>query len=372
MRKFFGLLGAFCLAAPAAWGEIAADQAPAPKVPQSVWQVAPNGTATHRQSSLVCPDDVGAFHQTRLTVYDNAGFDVSCNYRGANGWITVYLTRLGSISLADAFADAKQQLVSHEPNAVPLPQSDSKTLGADFLHQTYVEKDGVLWSGIWMTELSGWMFEFRASYKPGAEPEILAEMTELARQAMATAGTHLALCAKSQIPQRDGVANTNTAATLGTVMLFSAFGTEAAIPVQDDKGRKMDPLVPQKPGTWCAENVVEGLEVPILLWHAVTAEGQTQPFDRVTVTTIGASPVLNSRIADVGMLFEELGLGTKTHFAVTMTEGDEIIFYGVYAGRPKPEELARIIKDYVDGRAKPLAKINPKTNTVMVFEDPKK
>jgi len=343
-------------------------QAPSGTVPHSIWQVAPDGTSTHLQSTLVCPANVGAFQQTRLTVFDRYGFDVSCNYRSADRTIAVYLTRLGSISLADAFADANRQLKARAREAVPLPATEQKSFDPGFLHLIYATQNGSRMSGIWMADFSGWMFEFRAIYEPGAQQEVFTEMAELTRRAKATAGVHLALCAKSTVPLRGGSAITGQNEAAAASLIAGSFVSASSSPAS---GRVTGRTARNEPQTWCVENPVEGFDLPIVVWHAVTGDGQTQPFDRVTAATANPSPAFESRIADVSFLFEELGLGSNSHYGVLKTDGDEIVLYGAYNGRPKPADLARILKDAIEGHAKPLAKVNPKTNAMTMIENAK-
>ncbi|GAA0588052.1 hypothetical protein [Rhizomicrobium electricum] len=370
MARFARILaGVFCLAAAHA------DVAPNPpketeKVPQSVWQVAPDGTATHLQSTLVCAPEVAGFRQVHLQVYDRHGFDVSCGYNGRGGVITLYLTRLGAMSLDAAFADAKQQLVQSAPDAKPLPEADQKTFeGArDFLHLIYTEKNGALWSGIWMADFSGWMFEFRATYKPEAQQEIFDEMAELTRRAKADAGAHLALCAKSAVPERTGKPLTEDA---DITMIGVAAGATIMADALPDADKKDLPKS-EKPGVWCAETPVEGFAIPLLLWHAVTADGKTQGFDRVSVTTYDTSPMLEAGAGGTGRIFDEIKNDGTTHFIVTLRNGDDVLVFGAWSGRPKPEDLGRLIRDFFDGRAKPLAVVNVKTKAITIYQGPKK
>lgn len=373
MRKI--LAAALCLMGMLARAEVP-EGAPvqAEKVPQSIWQVAPDGTATHLQSTLVCASEVGNFRRTRLTVYDSVGFDVSCNYVGRHGWITLYLTRLGAMSLDAAFDDAKRQLVQHAPEAVPLPDADQTTFpGAEtYRHLIYSEKKGALWSGIWMTDFSGWMFEFRATYAPDAQAEMFGEMAELVRRATANAGAHLALCAKSAAPVRDGTPVTDRDEIMSYSLLLTALAFDPASEV-DEKVNAKGEIKPAAPAHWCAEAQVAGFKPPILLWHAVTDAGAIQPFDRATVATYETPPELLSRVSDVGILFDgATGKDGKPRFAVTMTNGEEVFLYGIYSGRPNDAELARLITAVFDNRSQPLAKVNPKTKAITIYSDEKK
>lgn len=357
-----GMVGVLWLFSPLASAEVPqsqplqSGQPQTEKVPQSIWQVAPDGTSTHRQSSLVCPADVGAFHQTRLTVYDHHGFDMSCNYRGRDGWITVYLTRLGPTSLADAFTEAKRQLVDHEPDAVPLPDTDQKTFDPAFLHLTYSEKNGAWLSGIWMTELSGWMFEFRATYKPGAEPDMLAEMTELTRQATASAGQHLKLCAKAETVMRNGVLVTDKDAIQKAMMmrmLFAAAEKEGGPPLT---GKELH---------WCAEQGIG--DPPVVFWHGVTEEGKDAIIDRVTPVSVSDPVPLMSALDVIGALLrDDKAKNDGPQWFVSLKIGTKIWYYAIYQGRPSAEALAQLVRDIIDHKAKPLGGVSVEGKNITI------
>lgn len=329
--------------------------------------MAPDGTATHLQSTLICPDAVNGFTRGKLIVYDRVGFDVSCGYTGRRGWITVYLTKLGTTSLQAAFDDAEHQLLQHAPDAVPLPDADQKTFaGAEnYLHLTYSEKNGSLWSGIWMADFSGWMFEFRASYAPGAEAEMFDEMAELTRRAADTAASHLALCAKSSVPERDGVALTDE-------QDIASVGMAVGVAALAGEGEAKDGPKIEKPGVWCAERPIEGFKAPLLLWHAVSAEGKTQSYDQVTLSSYGASPVLQAGTGTAGLIYDEIKSDGKTHYVVTLEDGDDVLVFSIWAGRPGVEVLGHLMQDFLDGPVRILAKVNTKTKSITIYQGPKK
>lgn len=314
------------------------------KIPQSIWQVAPNGMATHLQSSFVCSPEVGSFKRSKLIVYDRSGFDVSCGYNGRHGWITVYLTKLGTISLADAFADAKRQLVANAADATPLPDADQKTFVGvgDFLHLIYTEKNGALWSGIWMADFSGWMFEFRASYRPDAQDEMFEEMAELARGATATAGAHLAICAKQAPITRDGVAVADKDAVSKAMMMVSLFGA-----VKVDAAKKQA----EKPLHWCAESIVG--PYPGVFWHAVNDDGSDGLADRVTPVSID-DPVSLMSAPDLmaALLSGDKQANNGPQWFVSLKLGSKMWFFAIYKGRPPADALGQIMSDIAEHKAK--------------------
>jgi hypothetical protein len=347
MRRTLAAL--LCLLGSWAWADVPATTSPdAEKVPQSIWRVAPDGNATHLQSTLVCPSEVGDFRQTRLTVYDHAGFDVSCNYRGRHGWITLYLTRLGGMSLDAAFDDAKHQLVQATPDAVPLSDAEQKNFAGaeDYRHLIYSEKNGALWSGLWMTEFSGWMFEFRASYAPQAQQEMFDEMAELAHRAASTAAKHLAICAKATPVVRDGTLVTDKEAISKAMMMVSLFGAveSAAERKADDKTANEGPV------SWCAESIVG--PQPGVFWRAVYDDGSDATADRVTPVSVEDPPVLSSA-PDLlaAALGDEKDKGGPQWF-ISLKTGKKTWYFAIYQGRPPVDVLARMLSDIAEHKAR--------------------
>lgn len=347
MLKLGALAGAFCL-----WGAIAgADVAPtetAPreseKVPQSIWHVAPDGTATHLQTTLVCPSELGDFHQGKLTVYDNAGFDVSCGFVTREGWITVYLTRLGDNRLADVFADGQKQIVEHTPDAVALPDIQQKTFDSNFnfRHLIYTQQKGAMRSGIWMAEFSGWMFEFRATYRPDAQPKMFDEMAELTRRTAETAAKHLAICTKAAPVVRDGVAVTDKDAIQKAMVMATLLGAVAT---------EADKKVIQKPVHWCAERFIG--PSPGVFWHAVYDDGSDALADRITPVSVDDPPALMSA-PDVmaALLSDDKEANNGPQWFVSLRGGSKTWFFAIYKGRPSVEALAQILSDIADHKAR--------------------
>ncbi len=369
VRRF----AALCLVLTAAQAEVPQEPSKSPPVPQSIWQVSADGAALHLQSGLVCPADVGDFRRTRLHVFDRLGLDVGCNYNGRRGWITIYLTKRGSQSLGDDFAEAKRQLLAHAPAAAPLPDADQKDLAGTltFQHIVYGENAGRTRSGIWEADLSGWTLEYRATYDPAAEPEMLDEMAELTRRAEGDAGTALARCAKSDIPVRDGAPVTDDSSTMAAALMLLVPGDDGTIPAQDEKGNPQKPVELLKPAHWCAEAGLDGFKYPMLVWHAVGETGQTQPFDRVTVPGVAGLIAIDSSPDLIGSLPGGAAAeSAKPQFLVSLKDGDEVYFYALFRGRPDARGLAAFLQDHVDGRGKPQAKANLKTNTLTMFQDP--
>lgn len=347
MLKLWALAGAFCL-----WGAVAgADVAETPaaprdsaKVPQSIWQVAPDGTATHLQSTLVCPPELGDFHQGKLITYDNAGFDVSCGFVARDGWITVYLTRLGPNRLDDVFADGKRQIVEHTPDATALPDAEQKIFDSNFnfLHLTYTQQNGAMWSGIWMTEISGWMFEFRATYRPEAQQKMFDAMAELTRRVAETAAKHLAICAKAAPVVRDGVAVTDKDVLQKAMMMATLFG---AVRSEADKKEI------QKPVHWCAERNIG--PAPGVFWHAVYDDGSDALADRITPESVDDPVALMSAPNLMAALLSDgKEANNGPQWFVSLKVGNKTWFFAIYQSRPSVEALAQILSDIAGHKAR--------------------
>lgn len=333
------------LGGPAAWAEIAENPKPAEQIPQSIWKVEADGALTHRHSQLACPVLSAAFRRGKAVVYDRAGFDVSCGYNRQGGAITMYLTRHGQDTLQDDYADAKRQLVEHEASAslvseTPVPL----TTAVPWLTAIYTEKDGLLETGIWMAEYSGWMFEFRATYAPAARADFLAQMEKLAAAAE-PARRHLARCAKSGPIVRGGTPVTDKAVIASSMMMLSLMGGAGEAAAED--ASKASPLY------WCAEGPLGG--VPAILWHAVNEDGSDALADRVTPITLDEPIALQAAPNPLAALFSDDKAGDNpAKWYASIRTGKQTWFFAITSGRPSAESLTALLRDIIGKKARPV------------------
>lgn len=352
-----------------------AAQAPtaAPPPPASIWQVDAEKAALHLQSNLRCDYEVNGFQRTRLTVYDHFGFDVSCNYVDrVHSVITIYLTRRTASTLADDFDKAKRELVQFTPEAVPLSEAEQKEIAVPLGWQRliYSERSGAIHSGIWMADLDGWTLEFRATYAPDQEAIVLDQMARLTQAAQASAGGHLDRCTKSQIPVRNGKQITDKDKLMANALMFGAMAGPDAIHHVDTQGAQTGTQTLPTPSEWCAEKAVLSDGVPMMLWHAVSPEGQTGTSDRISVMTTGPAPAFEVDLDAIGSLLGGAATNGKPEYTVSFSRGDEVFLFAVYDDRPDEQSLAKLMADWFHDKLKPLAKVNPKTNNISLFMDP--
>lgn len=183
-----------------------ADNAPSAKPPESaappltVWRPVGGGGLEHVQSGVVCPSRIDAYRRTDAAIFDRFGLDVGCNYSRSDAAVTLYLTRRepGGEGLDAAMAEAKKELLeagaAHHP--VVIAENRLSENGLDWTTVVYRE-DGEKHTAIWIADLSGWTFEFRATYPAADDLPMGALIGRIATQVRTTAGTHLALCARA-------------------------------------------------------------------------------------------------------------------------------------------------------------------------------
>jgi len=325
---FLGLLplGAAADTPPAA-GAATPPPAMAPGAPpKSVFEIADDGTATHLQSQLQCPASLDGYTRDELRVYDGIGFDVSCNYRGPQSDVTIYLARHPVAQLAPAFENAKQAIVKRFPDAVPRDTGMALPPGLDWKAASYASRGGAQLDDVLMADVSGWEYEVRATYlgpSVAQAAKVTADLTEQMRQ---MAGAHLAACAAAPAPARSGQP-VNGVPYLGAMAL---------------SGIAMAHLGPPPAATpvWCAEgNFTLGQDHPIL-WRNIAFDGKSGFSERITasdprVIEVRLDPASGEVAAKQG--------ATMTVYDVLLEDADRIDLVGIFNGRPGPGDVARLI-----------------------------
>lgn len=322
----------------------------ATKLPESIWHLE-GDDARHLQSTLVCPAAVGDFQRNQLVPFDNYGFDVACGYTmSGSSVVTLYLTRRVSRSLADDFADAQVALKQRMPEATPI--NAVAPTGANFTSALYTRGDGTR-TGLWVADIAGWTFKFRATYEDGRESDTLAAMSALTAKMSGSAGSHLAACAAAPPAQRGGRAITDKEKN-NQLALIAVIGFAAA---DDEKGATV-------PTQWCAEEPAGDEEIPMLFWRDIAGDGTS---DRISLMTMGPPPMLHA--ADNEMLPSILDDGTKQVYQLTGMQGAVGFVFAFFDGRPAGTVLSPIAKDIFQGKRKPLAAYDTKANSIIISVD---
>jgi hypothetical protein len=297
--------------------------------PKSVWDIDMDGSATHLQSGLVCPHASGDFIRVGAIMYDRLGFDVSCGYNGKAAAITLYLTRRDPSRLDADFQDEKQQVVSKTPSAVPNDGVLSFSSDLDWKKAGFNERDGMVRSDLWLTSLSGWEFQIRATYAANDTARVAAALADLSADVEKSAGVHLAACAASPPPQRGGAQKVADQAAL--MNLTVAGSMEIAV-----AGKNTD-------ANWCADNAFQVGPSPFILWHNIAAVGKVSFNDRITSILGGATIfVLADKAGDEMMLKTAPGSSADI-YDVVVDQGDAFALAGIYNGHPLPRDFAGLM-----------------------------
>ena len=336
-----------------------ADTAPAPQSaltppagpvipPKAIFDIADDGGALHQQSLLQCPANLDGYSRDVLHVYDKAGFDVSCNYRGPQSDVTVYLTRRPPEQLAQDFEGERQAILKRiadaaaRDGAVPLPP------GLDWKSAGFASNKGVQLDDLLLAEVSGWEFQIRATYLSGsADPthKMAADITALM---LKTAGAHLAACAAAPPPARAGqsVGDVDYATTLALSGITMA---------------RLNPIADPAP-VWCAEGAFPVGQTNPVLWRNIAFDGKSGDADRVS----GSDP----RIVEVrldpasGEVAAKQG-ATMNIYDVIIGNADSADLIGIFNGRPSPGDLGKLI--FGGGQIHVFAHFDRATNKIQIF-----
>jgi hypothetical protein len=349
---------------------------PAPKIPQSVWNVGSGREGVeHVQSGMLCERQVYAYKLIDLHVYDGFGLDVSCGYNDRDRTLTIYLTRAPEKSDAAAtYASAKDALVKGSPQRHPtLVAEDKVPDGAiTWLRATYAE-DGGLHSSVWIAMLSPrWIFEYRATYPVDAEPTVNAALAKISRMVQDSAGPRLKLCAAHAAPIRDGVAVTDAEELRTQATLTSILG--GAEQANAQKGEKSAAI---PPAAWCPEATFQLGNIWLLFWRGVLADGSDANADRVTGMTMGRPPELQIVMDPLANLVQqEKAKSTnnpkpRDRWTAMTHSGSQTWIYGYFDGRPTQEMEAALFADALQGKTKPIGGYSAEGKNITINMPPK-
>lgn len=330
----------------------------ASETPQSIWREA-SGAGTHLQSTMACPAAVDGFQRTALLPFDNYGFDVGCNFDSSGvGRVTLYLTRRKGRALKDDFDNADAALKQNKPDVKPMSETPTPGAGLTFTGVLYELGDGAR-TGLWVADVSGWTFKFRATYRADRQKDVLDAMTALVEQMQKTAGAHLSACAAAAPVVRDGKPITDA-----DEVMSLAIGASAFEGILDEKleGNAIAE-------DWCAEEATGDNEAPMLFWRNIANNGNAGPLDRMSLMTMGEPPNLNvAGNPMAGLMREKKADGPLVH-QVVEKRGDTTYVFGFYEGRPSAVTLTPLTRDVLLGKKGPVLGFNAKTNTIMLPSD---
>ncbi len=324
---------------------------------KSIWHVDAAGNATHTQSTLVCPARVGNFEGGNATVHDGFGLDVSCSFdlpKAAR--ITVFLTKRSGHSLRGDFDATRAAIAVHRPDqALSEKMADTLSGPPTFLSASYELDDGNAASGVWMADLSGWTLKYRAFFLENAHSETLEALAKLTEQVRTTAAVHLAACAAAQPVARSGVQIVDRELTR-RLSLIAGMSEQAG-------DENVTPL--PKRERWCVEDKIDAREAPMLYWRNVANTGADGPVDRLTLMTEEEPPTwIISANATASMLVDARdGPGALIHQLTEPRDG-KVFMFTYYRGRPSLATLKPQVRSIIQGSIRPVAKYDPKTNTV--------
>jgi hypothetical protein len=326
-------------------------------VSKSIWRVGADGAAAHVQSTLNCPAQIGEFRGGKATVHDAFGLDVSCTFDLPNAArITISLTKRNGQSLQDDFNAARAAIAAHQPDRDMIEGPAELIAGSrPALSTAYAIDENDATTALWLTNLSGWTLKFRAFYLDHARTETMEALAGLSRQVQSTAGVHLAGCAAAPPVVRRGVQITDQefARHLSLIAGMSEqAGTESVAPLPRNE-------------RWCVEDKIDAREAPMLYWRNVATGGSDGPVDRLTLMTEEEPPTwLLSANAAANLLVDAKDAPGALIHQLTEPRGGKIFMFAHYRGRPPLAQLAPLVRRIIAGQAKPIARYDPKTNTV--------
>jgi hypothetical protein len=324
--------------------------------PLSVWRPAGSGAYEHLQSGLTCPAKYTGYRRIDVVVFDPYGLDVGCNYSGGSAAITYYLTRRGPGGSLDAdMAQARRELM--QAGAVRHAQLVSETRyaqdGLSWSVALYSE-DGGHHSGVWVADLDGWTFEFRATYPAEHEASVLSDIRVISAAVQASAGARLALCAKAAPVQRPGAVVTDKDALQSAAMMTSLLGAAAQGAVKDGRG-----AVSEAPVVWCVERAQEKDGYPLLFWRGLNPDGTDARLDQASLVRQGPPVILSLAPDSLASLVEAEADKSKgkggdkaARWTATLTQGQRVIIFAYYTDRPPVETVLEGFAAILAGKAK--------------------
>lgn len=331
--------------------------------PQSVWTIENGGEGRHLQSGLSCPAQLGGFNRTPLTVFDGFGLDVACGYNGS-AVITLYFSR--GFPLEQAYAEAKTAVTRSYEARNPLLKGETQVErgGLKFRRAEFELDGGAMRSDVWMTDIHGWVLKYRVSYLPKDADAALAEVDLLTAQVRKSAGAHLDLCAKSQVPARPGKAvkaRRNSADNTMAALLAGAGAMVAADEASEEEKAAAVPI------TYCVEGPVVRKDVGFLGWRGVTPDGEDARADRLTAMTVGPPPTLDIALDELGaiMAAELTGKGGE-RWQATYEQKREVFIFGQFEGRPSPELAAELLERILSGKARAIGSYNLDSKSISI------
>jgi hypothetical protein len=303
--------------------------APARARPFGVWRPTGSGAYEHIQSGLICPARTATYARRDVIVFDEFGLDVGCYYMSEAVAVSYYLVRRSGGIEAD-LAQAKRDLVQFGATRHPQLLSESSYVqdGMSWSLAIYSE-DGARRSGVWITDLGGWTFEFRAAYPVADEASMLSDIRVMAASVKASAGARLGLCAKAPRVEREGELLVDRIRATGGQIGKSAPAVEA-------------PLV------WCAEGSAKKGGMPLLFWRAVNADGGDALQERATTlrwdqpAVLSVAPDPRGDVAKTG----------SAPWIASMRRGGQVLVFGYFDDRPPVEDALDLFAGVLSGKAK--------------------
>jgi len=338
---------------------------------QSVWRAA-GDSYEHLQTGLVCPEKLAGYRRTSVDTFDRYGLDVGCNYTIGVAAVTFYLTRRdGQGGLEAAMTEAKAELLQAGAtrHAQLISETTSRKGDLDWTVALFSE-DGSLHSAIWIADLFGWTFEYRATYLVADEPRVLADIATITDAIRSSAGTRLQLCAKNPPPKRPGTAVTDASQIQSAAMMSSILGGAAQSAVEDHGGKPGQAFTVGEPVTWCVDKTATQDGYPMVFWRGVNGDSTSAMSDKVTVATTDRPTVtLDVSAGGLSDLVEAVNKQDKKpeQWTASLQQGDQTLIFGYFAGRPSPELVEDLFTRILSGKAKPVGGYSAKGKTITIL-----
>jgi hypothetical protein len=344
-----------------------ATEAPA----QSVWRPSAGGYE-HLQTGLICPTQLAGYRRTEVVTFDDYGLDVGCNYSIGTAALTFYLTRRdGPGGLEAAIADAKRDLLqAGAPRHAQLISETASVEGDLKWDIALYAEDGDLHSAIWIADLFGWTFEYRATYPASEEARTVADIRTITTGIRSGAGARLQLCARAPQPARPGKAVTDAAQIKAAAMMSSILGGAIQEAAEEQKGKPDEASALDAPPTWCVERATTRDGFPMVFWRGVRDDATNALDDRITLATQDHPPVTLDVSAGglAGLIEAESKKDDKPEqWTASLHNGDQVLIFGYFAGRPSADLVADLFARVLSGKQKPVGGYSAKGKTITII-----
>lgn len=296
---------------------------------RDVWKLTEDGTPTHLMSGMACPQTVGSYTRSMITIYAANGLDNSCSYDDrAGNRISLYFTRAEPSHMQKDFDAVKAALPAVMPGAVAIPDEEIRNSSDLGWKSALYEASGKR-TGVWIANKYKWEIKFRATYAAKDQALTLEGIAQLTDALVRPAVQYLARCDAAQLPVRDGQAVLDEKTLLGQTLALLG----AALRVTDAKDGVADMKY-----TWCVEAAKEVPQSVLILWRNIDSADSSVYVDRAVILGQASEQTFYLVTHHV----PAFGWPAKRYYGVIIEDKDTLSLVKIFEGRPSVQDIIAV------------------------------